>query len=87
MTDVLDALDRKRGKRQAVRVERVVVQEDGQAIVGNVQGGDTAETKHTPPLAITQDLPGLTLDDLIGKQPKLVEREGLGPQSKAKPHA
>jgi hypothetical protein len=38
MADMLDALDRKRGKGpQVVRVERVVVHEDGQAIVGNVQ--------------------------------------------------
>ena len=38
MTDMLDALDRKRGKGpQVVRVERVVVHEGGQAIVGNVR--------------------------------------------------
>jgi hypothetical protein len=37
MTDMLDALDRKRGKGpHVVRVERVVVHEGGQAIVGNV---------------------------------------------------
>ena len=40
MTDMLDALDRRRGKGpQVVRVERVVVHEGGQAIVGNVQPG------------------------------------------------
>lgn len=38
MTDMVEALDRKRGKGpQVVRVERVVVHEGGQAIVGNVQ--------------------------------------------------
>jgi hypothetical protein len=38
MVDMLDALDRKRGKApQVVRVERVVVHEGGRAIVGNVQ--------------------------------------------------
>jgi hypothetical protein len=38
MTDMLDALDRKRGRGpQVVRVERVVVHEGGQAVVGNVQ--------------------------------------------------
>jgi len=38
VADMLDALDRKRGKGpQVVRVERVVVHEGGQAIVGNVQ--------------------------------------------------
>ena len=41
MTEMLDALDRKRGKgpRQIVRVERVVVQDGGQAIVGAVATG------------------------------------------------
>ena len=40
MADMLDALDRKRGKSpKVVRVERVVVHEGGQAIVGNVQHG------------------------------------------------
>jgi hypothetical protein len=39
MTDMLDALDRKRGKaQQVVRVERVVVEGGGQAIVGTVNG-------------------------------------------------
>lgn len=38
MADMLDALDRKRGKGpQVVRVERVIVHEGGQAIVGNVR--------------------------------------------------
>ncbi len=41
MTDMLGALDRKRGKGpQVVRVERVVVHEGGQAIVGNVRSGE-----------------------------------------------
>lgn len=39
MVDMLDALDRKRGKApQVFRVERVVVQDGGQAIVGSVTG-------------------------------------------------
>jgi len=40
-TDMLDALDRKRGKhrRQTVRVERVTVEAGGRAIVGNVSPG------------------------------------------------
>lgn len=43
MTDMLDALDRKRGKaRQVVRVERVVVKDGGQAIVGTVNAGPKA---------------------------------------------
>jgi hypothetical protein len=40
MADMLDALDRKRGKGpQVVRVERVVVHDGGQAIVGTVAAG------------------------------------------------
>ncbi len=41
MTEIVEALNRKRGKgAQVVRVERVVVQDGGQAIVGAVaQGG------------------------------------------------
>jgi hypothetical protein len=40
MTDMIEALDRKRGKGpQVVRVERVVVHDGGQAIVGNVAPG------------------------------------------------
>ena len=44
MTEMLEALDRKRGKGpQVVRVERVVVQDGGQAIVGNVGGAKVGE--------------------------------------------
>lgn len=40
MTDMLEALDRKRGARpQVVRVERVIVNDGGQAIVGAVAAG------------------------------------------------
>lgn len=46
MTDMLEALDRKRGKGpQVVRVERVVVHEGGQAIVGNVTPGGRGEER------------------------------------------
>jgi hypothetical protein len=77
--ELLSALDRKRGKggQQVVRVEHVHVHPGGQAIVGNVQGGDTAATKPAAPLAIGQQQSGLTLDDLVGKQPELVGREGV----------
>ena len=78
--ELLSALDRKRGKggQQVVRVEHVHVHPGGQAIVGNVKAGDTgAVTKPAPPLAIGQEQSGMTLDDLIGKQPELVGREGV----------
>lgn len=45
-TDVLAALDRKRGKgQQHIRVERVVVHEGGQAIVGAVSTSPRAGTR------------------------------------------
>jgi hypothetical protein len=81
MTDMVDAMDRKRGKGpQVVRVERVVVHEGGQANVGNVKGGDTpaatAARKPAAPQAIGHDASGMTLDEPIGKQPELAGREG-----------
>jgi len=78
--ELLSALDRKRGKggQQIVRVEHVHVHQGGQALVGNVQTGDGAAVrKPAPPLAIGQEQAGITLDDLIGKQPELVGREGV----------
>lgn len=57
-TDMLDAIDRKRGKhrKQVVRVEKVTVQAGGQAIVGNVApalpmgggGADGTKTEEEP---------------------------------------
>ena len=43
------------------------------------KAGDTvvAGTKPAPPLAISQEQSGIALDDLIGKQPELVGREGV----------
>jgi hypothetical protein len=72
--ELLAALDRRRGKggQQVVRVEHVHVHRGGQAIVGNVEAGETAATK-----AIGQDAPSFTMDDLISKQPELVGREGV----------
>ena len=88
MTDMLDALDRKRGKGpQVVRVERVVVHEGGQAIVGNVQAGEAmaagASVAPTSPPAIEQDPPGPILD-VLSVKPKPTRlrvarhREGTG---------
>ena len=47
MVEVVEALDRRRGKgpRQVVRVERVVVQEGGQAIVGPVSAPPSPPTR------------------------------------------
>jgi predicted component of type VI protein secretion system len=77
--ELLSALDRKRGKggQQVVRVEHVHVHRGGQAIVGNVRGGDTAVAKPAAPLAIGQEQSGLTLDDLIGQQPERVGEGGV----------
>jgi hypothetical protein len=72
MTDMVDALDRKRGKGpQVVRVERVTVHQGGQAIVGNVQAGSAAaaDVAAPSPPALEHEPPGVTLDGLAG--PKL----------------
>jgi hypothetical protein len=73
--ELLSALDRKRGKGQVVRVERVVVNEGGRAIVGNVQGSTPADATAAPPLAIGHEAPGITMDDLIGPRRELVATE------------
>jgi hypothetical protein len=80
--ELLSALDRKRGKggQQVVRVEHVHVHPGGQAVVGNATAGDTAVPKPAPPLAIGQEQSGITLGDLIGKQPDLMGREGVWPR-------
>jgi hypothetical protein len=77
--ELLAALDRRRGKggQQVVRVEHVHVHRGGQAIVGNVTAGDPVATTPTTPPAIGHDVPGITLDDLVGKRPELVGREGV----------
>jgi hypothetical protein len=81
--ELLAALDRKRGKggQQVVRVEHVHVHRGGQAIVGSVKAGDppAAATAGAAarPLAIGQEQSGLTLDDLVGKQPELVGEGGV----------
>jgi hypothetical protein len=78
--ELLSALDRKRGKGQVVRVERVVVNEGGQAIVGNVQGSTpaAADARAAPPLAIGHEAPGITMDDLVGARRELVATEEGG---------
>ena len=82
MTDMIEALDRKRGKGpQVVRVERVIVHEGGQAIVGNVHAGSPSPrhvSRDAPPQAI--DAPGI---------PLTVEGRGRGNDGKKlqEPHA
>ena len=77
--ELLSALDRKRGKggQQVVRVEHVHVHPGGQAVVGNLQAGDAAGQTPAAPRAISHDAAGMTVDDLIGKQPELVGKEGV----------
>jgi len=61
--ELLDTLDRKRGKnrRQVVRVERVNVEPGGQAVVGLVQTGGAGNEKrsegepHAPPAGLAHD--------------------------------
>jgi hypothetical protein len=77
MADMLDALDRKRGKGrpQVVRVERVVVQDGGQAIVGNVSQSTAAAP---PPAAIEAAPAGPTLDLCAAAVPVTADRGGRG---------
>ena len=71
VADMLDALDRKRGKGpQVVRVERVTVHQGGQAIVGTVQSGAAAAADlAAPPPAVGQDPPGPTVNGLAPPRP------------------
>jgi hypothetical protein len=93
MTDMLDALDRKRGKGpQVVRVERVTVHQGGQAIVGNVQAGlaTAASVDASLPPALEHEPPGLTLNGLSGPKLAVVNadrhrpRGGAGQKSRGK---
>ena len=76
MTDMLAAFDRKRGKGpQVIRVERMVVQGGGQAVVGNVQAG-AAPLPAEVPRALEPAAPGITLDAMA--EPVTVRRRGRG---------
>ena len=67
MTDMLEALDRKRGKGpQVIRVERMVVQDGGQAVVGNVHAG-AAVLPAPEPRAIGQQMEDVLLNDTAAR--------------------
>lgn len=64
--DTLDALARHRGKGpQVVRVERVVVNDGGQAIVGPVSAGASLPASASPPQAIGQGAPPMPALDAV----------------------
>ena len=70
MTDMLAALDRKRGKGpQVIRVEQVVVQNGGQAIVGAVQAGAALPPAAPAPRPIEHASPGVVLEDVRDQVP------------------
>jgi len=76
MADMLGALDRKRGKGpQVIRVERMVVQDGGQAVVGNVQAG-SAVLPAPEPKAIGHQVEDITLDGIAA--PSLAPARGRG---------
>ncbi len=71
MIDMAEALDRRRGKGpQTIRVERVVVQDGGQAVVGNVTSGTPSVS--SPPVrqalehAAAPFVTGDALADVVG---------------------
>ena len=68
MVDMCEALDRRRGKGpQTIRVERVVVQDGGQAVVaGSVVTGAQIPPSPSPPVAIGL---GETPMDLVAGEP------------------
>lgn len=81
-TDMLDAMDRKRGRGrpQVVRVERVTVEAGGRAIVGNITPGATTggggrhgteieEQPHEPALLADGVTTGTVRSPLWGKEP------------------
>ena len=64
--DTVDALARYRGKGpQVVRVERVIVNEGGQAVVGNVAAGTALPTPGAPPQAIEQGASPMPIVDAV----------------------
>ena len=76
--ELLDALDRRRGKgaHQTLRIERVQIAPGGHAaIVGSVQAGAPgaqSTAAGAAPLAIAQEAPAPTLADIVGLRPELV---------------
>lgn len=75
MIDMCEALDRRRGKGpQIVRVERVVVNEGGQAVVGNVTSGASLPSSVPSPQAIGQ---GANPISMVEGAP-IMTREGEG---------
>ncbi len=80
MADMVAALDRKRGKGpQVIRVERMVVQDGGQAVVGTVQTG-SARLPATEPEAIEHQVEDITSDGRA--VPSAVPQQGRGPVKK-----
>jgi hypothetical protein len=76
MSDMLETLDRKRGKRpQVVRVERVVEHDGGQAIVGNVSQAPRA-VPSVP--ALEAEPAGPTLNLSKTAEPAMTSSEGRG---------
>lgn len=64
--DMVDALARYRGKGpQVVRVERVIVNEGGQAVVGNVAAGTALPASGATPQAIAQGASPMPILDVF----------------------
>ena len=64
--DTVDALARYRGKGpQVVRAERVIVNEGGQAVVGNVAAGTALPTPGAPPQVIEQGASPMPIVDAV----------------------
>ena len=80
MVEMCEALDRRRGKGpQTIRVERVVVQDGGQAVVagtvmtGTLPPGTALPTSEATPQAISQNASPMSIVDVVP-----VEARGRG---------
>ena len=96
-SELLETLDRKRGKRsrQVVRVERVTVEPGAHAVVGVVQtrgevdGREKIEGEpHAPPARLAQDAAvGAVLPPMRGKNPERVPVPSTGNAERPMPNA
>ncbi len=66
MIDMTEALERRRGKgAQVIRVEKMLVTDGGQAVVGTVTAGTSLPTSPPTPQAIAQGAPPMAALDVL----------------------
>ncbi len=84
MVEMCEGIDRRRGKGpQVVRVERVVVNEGGQAVVGNVQAGAPLPPPASAPQAFGQAVDPMPMVEAVPVP--VAEGEGAPPDRRRRP--